>query len=108
MRVFEEAAAVADGFVDHDGTFWQHGGNRRRETFRCRDQEMRRSLPKPDPLRRGCIARPQMNAEFFLESHPRDRRAKVFVDVIGESAQGRDINAMDRRPQRAGFQFPQE
>ena len=31
-----------------------------RETFRRRDQEMRRTLSKPDSLGRGCVARPQM------------------------------------------------
>ena len=68
-----------------------------RETFRGRDKKMRRPLPELDAFRRRRVARPQVQTQFFLQSHSDDGRAKIFPDVVGERAQRRNVDALHKR-----------
>ena len=49
-----------------------------------------------------------MNAQFFFQTHPGDWAPQIFLDVIGEGAQGRNVNTAHARVQHVGFKISQE
>jgi len=60
-------------------------------------------LAKFDSLARGRVARPEMNANILVQAHSDDRRPQIFLDVVGEGAQRRNVNTADTGWQLAGL-----
>ncbi len=46
-----------------------------------------------------------MNAQFLFQTHAGDWRLQIFLDVVGEGAQRRNIDTAHSRFQRTCFEF---
>src|SRR5215813_5370763 len=75
------------------------------ERFGSGNKKGRRLVAKFRALGCGRIAGPQVNAEFFFESHAGNGRPQVLLDVVGERTQWGNINAAHACVQTAGVKF---
>ncbi len=59
------------------------------------DEEVRRLPALLLSLRRGRVAGAQADPDDPVESEPGERLLEILADVVGEGAQGRDVDAAD-------------
>jgi hypothetical protein len=72
-----------------------------REAFRRGYEEGRTIFAKICAIRRGGVASTRMDSEFLIQVHASDGSAEIFLDIVGQGAQGRDVEALhaiDRLP----------
>ena len=56
----------------------------------------------------GGIASAQMNAQFVFQTHPGDWSPQIFLDVVGEGAERRNVDTAHARFQSIRFKFAEK
>jgi hypothetical protein len=100
--VYDNEPATAE--VRHIAFLSQHDG----ETFRRRDQKGRAVLSEFGAIRLRRVTRAQMDLQFLFQAHSHDRRAQIFLDVVGQGPQGRNVNALHSIGRFSAVQLPQQ